>query len=356
MKKTHHIIIYFILATLLMGCNTSEIFEEPSPRDLAEELIENYITALSKRDYETIRQLANIPVTPLVPDTSIESYLIEKGADQLIGENLEIKSIDLDSSGQFRDFTVTFLPEGNTLTYSDSIALKENTWYLPLTDLYIDEWQFMVPPNIQINIEGVDASLYNSIEPGVISVLNVAPEPFTITSKPIGSVPVEITVTPSGLEPTSPLFEVYADDSYANEATSWYINALNSIMRSAAKGEDINKILPYFDMDSYNEDGLQNLYKIIQQEHEGFDVQISQYEIYTYEDESIQGPRIINDNGDIYMTHLLSYNWVDQFGFSKSMFLIEDVTLTATNGSFKIASLGDSARALTWVNHFSDDR
>ncbi len=49
-----------------MGCNTSEIFEEPSPRDLAEELIENYITALSKRDYETIRQLANIPVTPLV--------------------------------------------------------------------------------------------------------------------------------------------------------------------------------------------------------------------------------------------------------------------------------------------------
>ena len=356
MKILYRIIICLTLIALFSGCKSSAVFKEPSPHDLAKELIQNYMTAISHRDYASIRQLANIPDSPFISDASIEMFLVEKGADRLMGEDFEIASIDLDPNGHLRNFTVFFLPEENNVTYSDSIAIKDNAWYLPLDGLYLDEWKFMVPPHINVKINGIDLSEFHHSEPGMITIPNISPEPLSLTASPTGAQPIELCVTPSAFEPTAPLFQAYANEDYINRASSWYIDTLNSIMRLASDNEDIRQILPYFDMTHYDEHALQNLYTIIREEHEGLDVQITQYEVYSNKDDGISRPCIMSEDGNIKMAHLLSYNWIDQFGFPQSMFLVSEVTLTAENESFKIANISDSAQALSWVNHFTDDR
>ena len=384
MKKTLMILLVLIITLSFAGCSKDEVTLTKEEYNALQESVKNdstenitntevvkedlknadysktekiavdFVEAIANEDYVSIRKYLKLEDAPFVSDTSIKSYLIKNGADSFIGENIDITSVEVDETGDRRAFSVNFTVNGNEAKYEHFLSLNDLEWMVQFEDLYLKEWVLNVPYGLTVKVDGIDVSEFRDGKTEYIKIPKVSQDVKTVTASALYGIDATESILPVSDIPKERSITVQATPEYEKEAVDWYINALNQIMESASKQEDISKVIDYFDLDSYTVEGVNAIYKGAMNTHAGLDVKIVKTENYISEEGKPFYSIIVSDDGDVRITQYLHYVWTDRD--TKSMVLGNQILLNRTESGFKISSLYESGRVLTWLNQFTNDK
>lgn len=222
----------------------TESVETSSKEDLNEyeKLAFDFATAVTSKDFETVKSLIYLPSDEFVTVDDIEKGLYDSSFKNIIGSDSEV--IIKSSSEDYQAATV--FAEIDKEDFQINIVVVDGNNYVKVNNLVIEDYTFTAVRGLGVTIDGISVDEYLSENDGnkstyVISSIGKTDKTIELSSEYWGT--YTETITPSNTEYKT---YFYIDNESKRKVYDDIVTLVNNIYSAYESDSSVESIKPYF--------------------------------------------------------------------------------------------------------------